>query len=107
MCQRKISAQIIGIYADSAGMLRNSNDRRTALLALIHATVLDRAGDLAVLKALSTPSNSNDVAAVLEALAPNLAPDGDVISEYRLRERQLEATDRGHAEQALDHLNPI
>jgi hypothetical protein len=44
---------------------------------------------------------------VLEALAPNLAPDGDVISEYRLRERQLEATDRGHAEQALDHLNPI
>jgi hypothetical protein len=99
--------ELIGIYADSAGMLRNSNDRRTALLALIHATVLDRAGDLAVLKALSTPSNSNDVAAVLEALAPNLAPDGDVISEYRLRERQLEATDRGHAEQALDHLNPI
>jgi beta-lactamase regulating signal transducer with metallopeptidase domain len=98
--------ELISIYAESAGLLQNSSDRRAALLALIHSTALDRAGDLAVLQALTTPSASHDVAEVLEALAPNLAPDSEVISEYRLLERQLEATDRGHAEQALDHLNP-
>jgi beta-lactamase regulating signal transducer with metallopeptidase domain len=98
--------ELIGSYVESARMLQSSSDRRVALLALIHSTALDRAGDLAVLEALTSPSESHDVAEVLEALAPDLAPDTDVISQYRLRERQLEATDRGHAEQALDHLNP-
>jgi hypothetical protein len=60
----------------------------------------------AVLDAQTSPGTSHNVAEVLEALAPNLAPDSDVISQYRLRERQLEATDRGRAEQALDHLKP-
>jgi beta-lactamase regulating signal transducer with metallopeptidase domain len=97
---------LVGSYVESARMLQNSSDRRLALLALIHSTALDRAGDLAVLESLTSPSESHDVAEVLEALAPNLAPDSEVISQYRLRERQLEASDRGHAEQALDHLNP-
>jgi beta-lactamase regulating signal transducer with metallopeptidase domain len=99
------SPALIGIYAESARTLQNSGDRRVALLALIHSTALDRAGDLAVLQALNLPGASHDVAEVLEALAPNLDPASEVISAYRLRERQLEATDRGHAEEALDHLN--
>ncbi|HEX9139315.1 MAG TPA: M56 family metallopeptidase [Steroidobacteraceae bacterium] len=101
------SPALIGIYAESARKLQNSGDRRVALLALIHATALDRAGDLAVLQALNSPGASHDVAEVLEALAANLDPASEVIAEYRLRERQLEATDRGHAEEALDHLNAI
>jgi beta-lactamase regulating signal transducer with metallopeptidase domain len=98
--------ELIATYAESARLLQNSGDRRVALLALIHSTALDRAGDLAVLQALTMPGASHDVAEILEALAPGLVPDSEVISEYRLRERQLEASDRGHAEQALDYLNP-
>jgi beta-lactamase regulating signal transducer with metallopeptidase domain len=101
------SPALIGIYAESARTLQNSGDRRVALLALIHTTALGRAGDLAVLQALNLPGASHDVAEVLEALALNLDPASEVISAYRLRERQLEATDRGHAEEALDHLNAI
>lgn len=94
----------ITAYADSAARIGSGFERREALLALVAAQPLDKAGYLGVLKAAERMDSNFELLQVLTAVAAKMPADAELIARYRQLTRGLDDHERGQAEKALDRL---
>lgn len=97
------AAQVVA-YAKAAKHIDSDFERRTALVALVDKSGIDKEGYFEVLQAIDGMGSDFEIRTVLVAVARAMPADPELINRYRKVARHLGDFERVQAEKALDRL---